>query len=68
MRISTKLKQDLIKYNLNFPTDGRAKTFKEQVKKFKIPELYARQQVHRFSEHSPTDSAYLCETDVSKYV
>ncbi len=25
MRISAKLKQDLIKYNLNFPTDGRAK-------------------------------------------
>jgi hypothetical protein len=40
MRISAKLKQDLIKYNLNFPTDGRAKAFKEQVKKFKLPELY----------------------------
>jgi hypothetical protein len=25
-------------------------------------------QVHRFSPHSPVNSAYLCETDVSKYV
>ena len=40
MRISTKLKQDLIKYNLNFPIDGRTKAFKEQVQKFKLPELY----------------------------
>ena len=29
MRISTKLKQDLIKYNLNFPIDGRTNAFKE---------------------------------------
>ena len=40
MRISTKLKQDLIKYNLNFPIDGRTKAFKEQVGKFVLPELY----------------------------
>ena len=40
MRISTKLKQDLVKYNLNFPIDGRTKEFKEQVQKFKLPELY----------------------------
>ena len=40
MRISTKLKQDLIKYNLNFPIDGRTKAFKEQVQKFALPELY----------------------------
>jgi hypothetical protein len=40
MRISTKLKQDLIKYNLNFPIDGRTKTFKEQVQRFVLPELY----------------------------
>jgi hypothetical protein len=29
---------------------------------------HACTQVHRFSQHSPADSAYLCETDVSKYV
>ncbi len=40
MRISDKLRQDLIKYNLNFPIDGRTKEFKEQVQKFKLPELY----------------------------
>ena len=40
MRISAKLKQDLIKYNLNFPIDGRTKAFKEQVQKFALPELY----------------------------
>ena len=40
MRISAKLRQDLIKYNLNFPIDGRTKEFKEQVQKFKLPELY----------------------------
>jgi hypothetical protein len=40
MRISAKLKQDLIKYNLNFPIDGRTKAFKEQVQRFKLPELY----------------------------
>jgi hypothetical protein len=40
MRISAKLKLDLIKYNLNFPIDGRTKTFKEQVQRFKLPELY----------------------------
>ena len=40
MRISAKLKQDLIKYNLNFPIDGRTNAFKEQVGKFALPELY----------------------------
>ena len=40
MRISAKLKQDLIKYNLNFPIDGRTNAFKEQVQKFMLPELY----------------------------
>ena len=40
MRISAKLKQDLIKYNLTFPIDGRTKAFKEQVQRFKLPELY----------------------------
>ncbi len=29
---------------------------------------HACTQVHRFSQHSPADSAYLCETDVSMYV
>jgi hypothetical protein len=40
MKINPKLRQDLIKYNLNFPTDARTKEYKAQVEKYKAPELY----------------------------
>ncbi len=39
-----------------------------KTKKSKTNPAHACTQVHRFSQHSPADSAYLCETDVSKYV
>jgi hypothetical protein len=40
MKINPKLKQDLIKFNLNFPTDARTKEYKTQVEKYRAPELY----------------------------
>ena len=40
MKINSKLKQDLIKFNLNFPTDARTKEYKAQVEKYRAPELY----------------------------
>jgi hypothetical protein len=40
MKINPKLRQDLIKYNLNFPTDARTKEYKAEVAKYKAPELY----------------------------
>lgn len=40
MKINPKLKQDLIKFNLNFPTDARTKEYKAQVEKYRAPELY----------------------------
>jgi hypothetical protein len=40
MKINPKLRQDLIKYNLNFPTDARTKEYKSEVEKYKAPELY----------------------------
>ena len=40
MKINPKLRQDLIKYNLNFPTDARTKEYKAEVEKYKAPELY----------------------------
>lgn len=40
MKINPKLRQDLLKYNLNFPTDARTKEYKSEVEKYKAPELY----------------------------
>ena len=42
MKINPKLRQDLIKYNLNFPTDARTKEYKSEVAtNYKgSPELY----------------------------
>ena len=41
MKINPKLRQDLIKYNLNYPVDARTKEYKAEVAKYKnVPELY----------------------------
>jgi hypothetical protein len=40
MKINPKLRQDLIKYNLNFPVDARTKEYKAEVAKYRAPELY----------------------------
>jgi hypothetical protein len=41
MKINPKLRQDLIKYNLNYPTDARTKEYKSEVAKYRgVPELY----------------------------
>ena len=40
MKINNKLRQDLITYKLNFPTDRRTKEYNTQVERFKAPELY----------------------------
>ena len=52
MRISSKFKQDLIKCNLNFPIDGRTKSFKEQVQRFALPELYKLQRYKTDPEYA----------------
>ncbi len=50
-------------YAPRFFVDNRARSFPV------APLLaHACTQVHRFSQRNPADSAYLCETDVSKYV
>jgi hypothetical protein len=40
MKINPKLKQDLNTYKLDFPIDARTKEYKEQIERFKAPELY----------------------------
>jgi hypothetical protein len=40
MKINPKLRQDLIKYNLNYPVDARTKEYKAEVAKYRAPELY----------------------------
>jgi hypothetical protein len=40
MKINNKLRQDLTKYNLNYPIDARTKEYKTQIERFKAPELY----------------------------
>ena len=40
MKINPKLRKDLTTYKLNYPTDARTKEYKEQIKRFKSPELY----------------------------
>jgi hypothetical protein len=40
MKINPKLKSDLIKYNIDLPTDRRTKSYKDIVKIYRTPELY----------------------------
>jgi len=40
MKINNKLRQDLTKYNLTYPTDRRTKKYKAEVAKYASPELY----------------------------
>jgi len=40
MKITQALKNNLIKYNINLPVDGRSAEYKDIVQKFAVPELY----------------------------
>ena len=40
MRINPKLKNELLKYNINLPVDRRTTAYKDIVKRFGTPELY----------------------------
>lgn len=40
MRVTPKLRKDLLNYGINLPTDRRTKAYKEQLKRYKIDEVY----------------------------
>jgi hypothetical protein len=60
MKINPKLRQDLIKYNLNFPTDARTKEYKAEVAKYKAPELY------KLALQSKVEKAKIIQRDIDR--
>jgi hypothetical protein len=61
MKINPKLRQDLIKYNLNFPTDARTKEYKAEVAKYKnVPELY------KLALQSKVEKAKIIQRDIDR--